>query len=79
MGIITKGDVETQAQCELILLELFDQMVRNRSGGEMLEYWKENPMPVEDFVIKRCGSQALGALLHLRKNPSNNGVMKILI
>jgi ubiquinone/menaquinone biosynthesis C-methylase UbiE len=68
-----KGEANAQKRYEWILLELFDQMVRNRSGGEMLEYWKQNPMPEEDFVIKRCGSQVLGAILHLRNNPSNNG------
>ncbi len=67
-----QGDREAQERYEWILLELFDQMVRNRSGGEMLEYWKKNPMPAEDFVIERCGSEVLGALRQLRRMPPQN-------
>jgi predicted SAM-dependent methyltransferase len=66
------GDPEAQNRYEWLMLELIDQMVRNRSGGEMLEYWKQNPMPAEEFVIERCGSQALAALQRIRKFPQNN-------
>jgi predicted SAM-dependent methyltransferase len=61
-----RGDEEAQNRYEWLMLELFDQMVRNRSGGEMLEYWKRNPMPEEDFVIERVGSEVLNVLTALR-------------
>jgi len=63
------GDHEAQKRYDWIILEMIDQMVRTRPGGEMLEYWKQNPMPAEDFVIERCGSEVLNALSVLR-NPS---------
>ena len=66
-----KGDEKAQKQYDWIMLEMFEQMVRNQSGGEMLNYWKQNPMPAEDFVIERCGSEVLNALAVLR-NPSNS-------
>jgi predicted SAM-dependent methyltransferase len=66
-----EGDRKARDRYEWILLELFDQMVRNRSGGEMLTYWRQNPMPAESFVIERCGSEVLSALAVLR-NPSNS-------
>ena len=47
---------------------MFDQMVRNHSGGEMLEYWKQNPMPAESFVIERAGSEVLNLLPGLRQS-----------
>jgi len=63
-----EGDTDAEKQYEWILIELLDQMVRNQSGGEMFEYWKQNPMPAESYVIDRCGSEVLGALDFIRKN-----------
>ncbi|MGV7224409.1 MAG: glycosyltransferase family protein [Nitrospinales bacterium] len=64
-----EGDTEAQRRYEWLVIELLDQMVRNRSGGEMVEYWRQTPMPAEEFVIERCGSEVLGALQYLRTNP----------
>jgi hypothetical protein len=68
-----QGDQEAQNRYEWLVIELLDQMVRNRSGGEMLEYWKQTPLPAEDFVIERCGSEVIGALRHLRAQPKMAG------
>ena len=40
-----EGDIDSIKKYEWITIEMFDQMVRNSSGGEMLDYWKKNPMP----------------------------------
>jgi len=64
-----EGDEKAQRRYEWIMLEMFDQMVRNKPGGEMLDYWKQNPMPAEDFVIERVGSEVLNALAVLRSTP----------
>lgn len=64
-----QDDEEAQKRYDWIMLEMFDQMVRNQPGGEMLTYWKQNPMPAESFVFERCGSEVLNALAVLR-NPS---------
>ena len=61
-----EGDKVSQDRYEWIVLEMFDQMVRNKPGGAMLDYWKQNPMPTEDFVIERVGSEVLNALAVLR-------------
>jgi predicted SAM-dependent methyltransferase len=63
------GDEAAQKRYEWIMLEMFDQMVRNHSGGEMYEYWKQSPMPAEDFVIERLGSEVLNALAAMRHSP----------
>ncbi len=65
------GDQEAQKRYDWIMLELFDQMVRNTSGGEMLKYWKHNPMPAEKFVIERLGSEVKDAIVRLRSNHNN--------
>jgi len=66
-----KGDVDSQEKYNWTMLELFDQMVRNHSGGEMLNYWKQNPMPQEEFVIQRTGSEVKNVLDIIKKNPNN--------
>jgi predicted SAM-dependent methyltransferase len=63
-----RGDIQARDRYEWILLEMFDQMVRNKSGGAMLEYWRQNPMPAEEFVIERVGSEVINILAILR-NP----------
>lgn len=74
-----KGDIDAQEKYEWTMIELFDQMVRNYSGGEMFNYWKQDPMPQEKFILQRLGSEVDNALKHLRKNnikPRTNCVDK---
>ena len=67
-----QGDTEAQKRYEWIMIELCDQMVRNKAGGEMLEFWKKNPMPAEDFVFKRIGPEIKSSILEFRNNSQNN-------
>jgi predicted SAM-dependent methyltransferase len=67
-----KGNEEEFQKCEWMKIELLDQTARNYSGGEMLSYWKQNPMPVENFVINRMGSEVKDHIDYFRKNPSSN-------
>lgn len=60
------GDAQSRDRYEWIMLEMFDQMARERSGGEMLEYWKRQTMPAEDFVFERVGAEARQARAALR-------------
>jgi SAM-dependent methyltransferase len=61
------GDPQATARCEWMTLELLDQMVREESGGDMLKYWRQNPMPAEEFVIERVGQEVRLCLCSLRK------------
>src|SRR4030095_981478 len=40
-----------------ILLEMFDQTVREKSGGEMFPYLSQFPLPNEAFVYERIGEE----------------------
>ncbi len=60
------------------MLELLDQIARNQTGGEMLKYWMQNPMPAEDFVIARVGSEALTMINQFRNSPGAKGHVKDL-
>lgn len=53
------GDAEASRRYKWIVLELLDQLVRDQSGGEMVAYWRLNPMPAEKFVVERMGSEVL--------------------
>ena len=54
----SSGSQEWAANYEWILLEMYDQMVRNRRGGEMKAYLSREHIPNEEFIIKRCGIEA---------------------
>ena len=60
------GDLEAEKRHEWMTLELVDQLARHRSGGQMLDYWKQDPMPAENFVYERMGAEARNVTSTLR-------------
>lgn len=50
-----QGDPGASARYRWTMIELVDQFSRQVSGGLMLEYWMQNPMPAEEFVLRRMG------------------------
>lgn len=50
-----QGDTEWQHNYEWIMLELYDQTVRESSGGAMFDYLIQGKIPNEAFVNKRMG------------------------
>jgi len=52
------GSSAAAADYNWVLLELFDQMVRERSGGEMHAYLSSGKVKNPDFVIARAGIEA---------------------
>ena len=61
------GDPDAARRYEWSIIEMIDQMVREQSGGEMLRYWQQNPMPAESFVIERMGHEVTRVLEWLRR------------
>ncbi len=51
------GDEAAAHDHEWIMLELYDQTVREKSGGGMLDYLRQNPLPNEAFVHERIGEE----------------------
>lgn len=49
-----------------IMIELYDQTVREQSGGAMLEYMRRDPIPNEEFVLGRMGGEARRILHEVR-------------
>lgn len=46
-----------------MVMELFDQAVRERPGGAMLEYMRHDPIPNEEFVLRRMGGEEAQRIL----------------
>jgi predicted SAM-dependent methyltransferase len=50
-------DARDHAKHEWMVHELVDQLARHYSGGRMMDYWRQNPMPAEDYVFQRLGAE----------------------
>lgn len=53
-----QGANGARENCEWMVLELYDQTVREQSCGDFVEYFRQNPFPNWEFVVSRWGSQA---------------------
>ena len=56
------NDLYLQACYDWMMLEMYDQTVRNLSGGGMLEFLSQEQIINEKFVIERCGHE-VGAVI----------------
>jgi predicted SAM-dependent methyltransferase len=56
-GISNPNDELIRANYEWMKIEMYDQTVRNTSGGNMKKYVRQDNMINEDFVIQRIGEQ----------------------
>lgn len=52
------GKNEGTMRYEWMIIELLDQLVRDRSGGEMLKYLSVETVPAKEFILKRLGVEA---------------------
>jgi predicted SAM-dependent methyltransferase len=68
------GDLAARDRHEWLVIELFDQFSRDKSGGVMLEYWKQNPMPSEEYVLERMGQEVKNFLTGFRSMTSDHVV-----
>jgi hypothetical protein len=46
-----------EADHEWMMLEMYDQTVRDCPGGEMLRFLRRMPVPNEAFILDRCGME----------------------
>ena len=74
-----QGQDEWRHHYEWMMLELYDQMVRERPGGEMLEYLKQDPIPNEAFVYERLGDEARQIVHALRSRAAQGGKQSRLV
>ena len=62
------GEKTAAHDYDWIMLELFDQIVREKGGGGMLDYLRQNPLPNETFVYERIGEEGRELVKALRSS-----------
>lgn len=66
------GDEAAAYDYDWIMLELYDQTTRENSGGDMLDYLRQNPLPNETFVFERIGEEGRQLVKVLRQSESHS-------
>jgi predicted SAM-dependent methyltransferase len=66
-----EGNAQSQHDYDWIILELFDQTIRNSSGGEMAKYLFQDQIPNEKYVFERLGQEAQDLRNHYLKSKQN--------
>ena len=74
LTVLKNGDISRDPDYEWILLEMYDQTVREKSGGQMLAYLSQNPIPNEEFVLKRIGEEGRELMRSLRGRGKRNPI-----
>jgi predicted SAM-dependent methyltransferase len=62
-----QGSLEWASNYEWILLEMYDQVVREYSGGGMVSYLSQAEISNLEFVFQRCGLEAKNIIESVRK------------
>jgi predicted SAM-dependent methyltransferase len=62
------GDPAASVDYEWMVIELLDQMVRERSGGKMLNYLNRDNLPNENFIYTRIGEEGRDLVRSLRSS-----------
>jgi len=75
---------ECEQNYQWMLLEMYDQTVRNESGGEMKSFLSRKELSNQEFVVKRCGSEIKNIILSAQnqidspKPLSENSIAKFI-
>jgi predicted SAM-dependent methyltransferase len=69
------GSQEWSANYDWILIEMYDQTVRNYSGGEFLAYLSREYIVNEEFVLKRCGIEAKNLMEAASQTPNQSQII----
>jgi predicted SAM-dependent methyltransferase len=69
-----QGDREWQSHYDWIMLELYDQTVREQPGGDMRRYLERSNVPNESFVLMRTGVEGQGLLAATRSAKTRSPV-----
>lgn len=56
-GVQNPGDKQNRANYEWMLIEMYDQTVRNYSGGNMAKYIYQDHISNEEFMYQRIGEE----------------------
>lgn len=74
----SSGCQEWASNYEWILLEMYDQTVRNKSGGEMAAYLCQDNLVNEQFILDRCGVEAKKIIAAKKHQPTESRTKVLL-
>ncbi len=77
LASVRAGKSEDVHDYEWMLLEMYDQTVRERGGGGMLDYLRQNPIPNEAFIYGRIGEEGRNLVRQLREPSSGGGKSRL--
>jgi len=76
--LLTNPDDRYLNECyDWILTELFDQIMRNKSGGNMLEFLKRSDLINRDFIVQRCGNEVEAIMTPVNNQADNNLIEQV--
>lgn len=67
-GLQNLDSDEIAADYEWMMLEMYDQTVRNKPGGQILDYLRQDVLPNPDFVKQRIGIEGRDLRIRYRTN-----------
>ena len=68
------GDPDAQENYNWIMLELYDQTVRNYSGGEMAKYLHKDVIKNKNYIYERVGEEAKTLWENWQKRKGNDSI-----
>lgn len=71
-GLKDENNKQIRANYDWIMLEMYDQTVRNHSGGEMGKYLFQENIINEEFVFDRIGEEGKGIRKQFLESQKNN-------
>jgi len=72
LAAVLNGDEAATYDYDWIMLELYDQTVREKGGGGMLDYLRQDPLPNESFVYERIGEEGSLLVRALRQHDNHH-------
>ena len=70
LQLAATGDATSAHDYEWMKLEMYDQTVREKSGGGMIDFLRQNPLPNEAFVLERIGQEGRELITALKRASS---------
>lgn len=74
-----QNDKIAELRYDWTMIEMYDQCVRNFTGGEMGKLYSQNDNPISDFIYKRMGMKLTKKTEITVKNNFKKNIKKILL
>jgi predicted SAM-dependent methyltransferase len=79
LGAVLSGEKGAAADYEWMMLEMYDQTVRESPGGDMMAYLSQNPIPNETFICSRIGEEAREIVRSMKDLGAEGGFSELVV